>query len=136
MNLTLTPMATAYRAHDHHQCRPDAEPAVGGGGHWGRDRVAVGRAQQLQPPLPCPLLGQQLLAGINREAVVARPRLGPDVAARPDPTQLPTIALPLAQQQGTTLLGLGHCQNLAQNGEQLQICPEMSWRLQTHTDTL
>jgi len=28
------------------------------------------------------------------------------------------------------------CQDPAQNGEQLQICPEVSWRLQTHTDTL
>ncbi len=78
----------------------------------------MGRTQHLQPPLAPPLLGNQLLARVNREAVTTLLGPRPGVAAGPDPAQAPDLTDAGTQQQGTTFLGLGAHQDPAQNGEQ------------------
>ena len=55
---------------------------------------------------------------------------------RPDQAQLPVEVQAFTKKQGTTLLRFCAGQDGAQNGEQVQICPDLPWRLGEHADTL
>ena len=86
--------------------------------------------------LPGPALREQLLAGIEQEAVV--PFLGrfPAVAAGPNPMQLQAVALGFTQQESTTLFRQGGVEGSLQNDQPMTINAQLVWRLGSHPDTL
>jgi hypothetical protein len=65
----------------------------------------VSGSKNLQLPLPCPALRQQLLTRIEQEAMLPFLLRLPAVAAGPDPLQDKACSQAAPQQQRTALLG-------------------------------
>jgi hypothetical protein len=97
---------------------------------------------------PGPLLGVELLAGIDQEAAAALVLRLPDVAAGPNPSQSPERTGPerpgrpdrrrfaAPQQQGAALLGGGGIEHSVQKGQRLTTDANLRWHPVEHPGTL
>ena len=121
---------------DQHQGRREGQAAIDGRGHGLAAGMAVSRTQHLPAALPSPGLGQQLLAGINREPLSAFGRRLPDVATGPDAPDAPEGAIDQSQQQHAPFQRQLTAQIGLQNRQRPPTDPDLPWRVRVHSGKL
>ena len=131
---------------DQHQGRGEGHAPVGGGGRGRAGRMAVERAQHLQPAGSGPFLGEQLLAWIDAKAALPFRRRLPDIDRGPEPPQRPKrgdgsgraraeTAAPRSQKEGTALFRGRRIQQPIDQRQRLTTDADFRWRVQVDPTT-